>query len=146
MQIKLVSVLNSVLLSIKCMCYFNPSALPVVFNPLLFSLGMIFTFFVTVFSIRLASNAIFLSVQLMFSKVKSTRRYFSLLPTSKKLSQSIWMFFIVMLLHDDMKSILSNCISQFLVSLRHISLSVANRYLLVCILFLVLFHLQNYAE
>ena len=26
MQIKLVSVLNSVLLSIKCICYFNPSA------------------------------------------------------------------------------------------------------------------------
>ena len=146
MQIKLVSVLNSVLLSIKCRCYFNPSASPVVFNPLLFSLGVMFTFFATVFSMRLASNAIFLSVQLMFSKVKSARRYFSLLPTSKKLSQSMWIFFIVMLLHDDMKSILSNCISQYLVSLRHISLSVANRYLLVCILFLVLFHLQNYAE
>ena len=29
MQIMLVSVLNSVLLSIKCMCYFNPSASPV---------------------------------------------------------------------------------------------------------------------
>ena len=41
MQIKLVSVLNSVLLSIKCMCYFNPSASLVVFNPLLFSRGVI---------------------------------------------------------------------------------------------------------
>lgn len=41
MQIKLVSVLNSVLLSIKCMCYFNPSASSVVFNPLLFSRGVI---------------------------------------------------------------------------------------------------------
>ena len=146
MQIKLVSVLNSVLLSIKCMCYFNPSASPVVFNPLLFSLGVMFTFFATVFSMRLASNAIFLSVQLMFSKVISTRRYLLLVPTSKKLSQSMWIFFIVMLLHDDMKSILSNCISRFLVSLRHLSLSVANRYLLVFILFFVLFHLQNYAE
>ena len=45
MQIKLVSVLNSVLLSIKCRCYFNPSASPVIFNPLLFSLGVMFTFF-----------------------------------------------------------------------------------------------------
>ncbi len=52
------------------MRYFNPSASPVVFNPLLFSLGVIFTFFATVFSMRLASNAIFLSVQVMFSKVK----------------------------------------------------------------------------
>ena len=41
MQIKLVSVPNSVLLSIKCMRYFNPSASPVVFNPLLFSRGVI---------------------------------------------------------------------------------------------------------
>lgn len=41
MQIKLVSVLNSVLLSIKSMCYFNPSASSVVFNPLLFSRGVI---------------------------------------------------------------------------------------------------------
>ena len=99
MQIKLVSVLNSVLLSIKSMCYFNPSASPVVFNPLLFSRGVIFTFFAMVFSIRLASNAIFLSVQVISWKVKSTRRYLSLFPTSKKLSQSIWIFFIVMLLH-----------------------------------------------
>ena len=99
MQIKLVSVLNSVLLSIKYMCYFNPSASPVIFNPLLFSRGVIFTSFAMVFSMRLASNAIFLSVQVMSSKVKSTRRYFSLLATSKKLSQSIWMFLMVMLLH-----------------------------------------------
>lgn len=41
MQIKLVSVLNSVLLSIKSMCYFNPSVSSVVFNPLLFSRGVI---------------------------------------------------------------------------------------------------------
>ncbi len=61
--------------------------------------GVILTFFATVFSMRLASNAIFLSVQVMSSKVKSTRRYLSLLATSKKLSQSILMFFIVMLLH-----------------------------------------------
>ena len=99
MQIKLISVLYSVLLSIKCMCYFNPSASPVVFNPLLFSRGVIFTFFAMVFSIRLASNAIFLSVQVISWKVKSTRRYLSLFPTSKKLSQSIWMFLMVMLLH-----------------------------------------------
>ena len=45
------------------MCYFNPSASSVVFNPLLFSRGVIFTFFAMVFSIRLASNAVFLSVQ-----------------------------------------------------------------------------------
>ena len=99
MQIKLISVLNSVLLSIKCMCYFNPSASPVVFNPLLFSRGVIFTFFAMVFSIRLASNAIFLSVQVISWKVKSTRWYLSLFPTSKKLSQSIWMFLMEMLLH-----------------------------------------------
>ncbi len=55
--------------------YFNPSASPVVFNPLLFSRGVIFTFFATVFSMRLASNAIFLSVQVISWKVKSTRRY-----------------------------------------------------------------------
>lgn len=81
------------------MCYFNPSASPVVFNPLLFPRGVIFTFFAMVFSIRLASNAIFLSVQVISWKVKSTRRYLSLFPTSKKLSQSIWMFLMVMLLH-----------------------------------------------
>lgn len=45
------------------------------------------------------SNAIFLSVQLMFSKVKSLRRYLSLVPASKKLSQFMLMFLMEMLLH-----------------------------------------------
>ena len=49
--------------------YFNPSASPVVFKPLLFSLGVILTFFTIVFSMTSLLNAIFLSVDWMFSKV-----------------------------------------------------------------------------
>ena len=64
-----------------------------------YSFLLILTFLQMVFSIISAENAIFLSVQDMFSKVKWERRYLSLVPTSKKLSQSMRMFLIVMLLH-----------------------------------------------
>src|SRR5574344_1571017 len=49
----------------------------------------IVTFSTIVFSIIVLSNAFFSSFTLMFLKVKSRRRYLSLVPTSKKLRHSI---------------------------------------------------------
>ena len=56
MQIKLVSVLNSVLLFIKCRCYFNPSASPVVLNLLLIGICLFAYCFLFYFICKITLN------------------------------------------------------------------------------------------
>jgi hypothetical protein len=56
LQIKLVSVLNSVLLFIKCRCYFNPSASPVVLNLLLIGICLFAYCFLFYFICKITLN------------------------------------------------------------------------------------------
>ena len=70
MQIKLISVLYSVLLSIKCMCYFNPSASPVVFNPLLIGICLFSYCFLFYFICKITlNNSNFQIFMLFFSAI-----------------------------------------------------------------------------
>ena len=70
MQIKLVSVLNSVLLSIKSMCYFNPSASPVVLNLLLIGICLFAYCFLFYFICKITlNNSNFQILMLFFSAI-----------------------------------------------------------------------------